>query len=137
MLNSRKIATQLISAFAALLIFSCEEPKILELDFRVPPMLVSVSPSPGKVDVPVDTKIDVRFAENTADIRTIKSGFSVNGLSAADYTVTVQQWGHMQITPLIPLAPGTVYTMTLSTSITNYYGTPLEEPYTWSFTTAN
>jgi len=103
-----------------------------------PPTVVSTSPEADAICVDEDTPISATFSD-VMDASTITAGSftlvtndtPVSGsvsYNSITYTAT--------FTPDVDLAGSTIYTVTLSTAITDAAGNPLASAYSWSFTTA-
>jgi len=100
-----------------------------------PPTVSNTSPEDGAVDVRIDIAITATFndAMNSSTITTESfalAGSDVSGTITYDsdiYTAT--------FTPYANLEYDHTYTATLSTDITDEAGNPLEEDYSWSFST--
>lgn len=96
------------------------------------PTILSVTPGDGAVNVPINTSITVTFS-TSMDIPLSTTG-TLQGISG---TITYHDADHTAtITPSVPLAYSTKYTLTIPKGVVNdISGNPLREDYTWSFTT--
>ncbi len=116
--------------------------RVNDSDVYVAPITVNVLdvvPAPGASGVPVNTTISAAFDDNI-DLGTINTGtFSVNSASIpVNGTFVYDQLGRIvTFTPSTLLATDTLYTVELTTDITNNAGERLTSLYTWSFNTAS
>jgi hypothetical protein len=101
-----------------------------------PPTVVSTVPANAAIDVAVATNATATFSEpmNPATITTatftLKQGVTpVAGVVSYGGTTAV-------FNPSSDLAPGTVYTATITTGATDLAGNAIASNYVWSFTTA-
>jgi hypothetical protein len=102
----------------------------------IPPSVAHTSPNMGALNVPTNSLVAVFFDEdmNAGSINTLT--FTLSG--GVNGTVTYDEDSRAAIfRPLTELAPGTIYTATLSTGIQDAVGNPLADDYTWSFTTGS
>src|SRR6202011_3944656 len=100
------------------------------------PMVVSVTPANGATAVPVASLLTATFnkAMNPTTLNT--STFAVTGPAGASVTGTVTYSGTTAtFTPATLLAANSMYTATISTSVTDAIGTALANNFVWSFTT--
>ena len=95
------------------------------------------SPAPGATDVADTATVSARFDEpvlgvSAASVRLEQAGAPV--LGTVTYTESTRT---ARLSPDVPLAPSTAYTVTLTAAITDAAGNPLAgAPVTWTFTTA-
>jgi len=109
----------------------------------LPATVVSTSPANNAVGVSTNSAISATFSRAMNPSTINSSSFTVSGpsgpakkpSSVIQGTVTYSS-GTATFTPATALAVGTVYTATLSTSITDANGKPLAQPVSWIFTTA-
>jgi len=104
-----------------------------------PPVVAVVSPTNGATDVSIDAPVLIRFSERI-DPATLQGGFSlVDPLAQAvgGYAAIVRDDSVIAFTHSQPLAYATTYTLTLSTTLTDWNGNALAAPYISSFTTGN
>ncbi len=99
----------------------------------VPPAVVSITPSDQAVDAAVGSKIVIVFNKELAPA-------SVNEGTVTLSNATVQlaydsATATVELTPTIPLAYGTTYTVTVTTAVTDAAGTPMQESFNASFAT--
>ncbi len=102
----------------------------------VTPVVMSTLPANGAIGVPVAQAISATFNEvmNTATIDA--STVTVTGPGGASVTGAVTYSGtKATFTPNAALAPGTLYTGTITTGAANPTGTGLATNYVWTFTT--
>jgi methionine-rich copper-binding protein CopC len=101
----------------------------------IPPTVVSTTPADADIDIAVNTVISARLSE-PVDCATVNIlSFLVNGGGAITGTVACSG-SDISFTPAADLANGTVYTVSLTTAITDLAGNPLAANENWSFTTA-
>src|SRR3989449_635194 len=114
-------------------------PLIWSFTTAVAPTVTAQAPAPGATGVPFNTTVTATFSKamNAASITTATFHLRAAG-SAADVpaTVTVNAAGTLAtLTPSSPLAAGTVYTVTVTGSVTDVAGTVLGTNVAWSFAT--
>jgi methionine-rich copper-binding protein CopC len=98
-----------------------------------PPTVVSTEPASSQADVELDATISVVFSEPLDAATVDASSFTI---SPGSGTVAVSG-SSATLTPDGSLTPGTVYTVTLSTTITDLAGNQMAAEYVWTFTTAD
>lgn len=97
------------------------------------PNVEETTPADKDVSVPVNSDTKVTFCK-PMDTTVTEGAFSFS--PHIDFTVSWSDYNAVAtITPTIPLDYGTTYTVTISTEALSFAGYPLEEPYTFSFTT--
>jgi len=102
----------------------------------VPPTITARSPASGATGVAVDAPVTIHFSETmnpatiqSSSFRLAQGGSAVSGtVSAGSLSAT--------FTPSSSLAPGTTYTVTVTTAVQDDEGVPLASENAWSFTTA-
>lgn len=99
-----------------------------------PPSVTAVSPQGGVTDVAPTSSISVAFSEaiNPSTLSETSFLLRTGGISVAG---TVSNGS--TFTPLSPLEPGTAYTATITTAVTDVAGNHLAADYTWGFTTSS
>ena len=112
---------------------------VLDLEVAaVGPSVASIDPETGAIDVRRVTPINIRFSEPVAKgsfdergiVLTAAQGSSVEGSQSVSLDGT-----QATFLPLQPLAADTVYTTTVSSSITGLTGLPIQGDLTFAFTT--
>src|SRR2546425_1169126 len=107
----------------------------------VAPTVIARSPAPGAINVPLNTTVTATFSKPMAAASITTASFTLRAAGAAadaPATVTLDATGTIAtLTPTSPLALGTVYTATVSGTVTDAIGTPLGTNVAWSFTTTN
>src|SRR5207302_1889110 len=107
----------------------------------VAPTVIARSPAPGASNVPLNTTVTATFSKPMASATITTASFTLRAAGAAadvPATVTLDATGTIAtLTPTSPLALGTVYTATVSGTVTDVIGTPLGTNVAWSFTTTN
>ncbi|NPV05479.1 MAG: hypothetical protein HPY67_12190 [Syntrophaceae bacterium] len=102
----------------------------------VPPTITGRNPASGATGVAVDTPITVTFSETMNPATIHSSSFRLaQGGSAVSGTVSPGSLS-AAITPSSSLAPGTTYTVTVTTAVQDDEGVALASENSWSFTTA-
>src|SRR2546425_320376 len=105
----------------------------------VRPTVTAQAPPNGAVNVPLNTTVSATFSKpmNAATITTATFTLRAAGAAAnVPATVTLNAAGTIAtLTPTAPLALGTVYTATVSGTVTDVAGTTLGADSVWSFTT--
>ncbi|PIU56283.1 MAG: hypothetical protein COS88_03045, partial [Chloroflexi bacterium CG07_land_8_20_14_0_80_51_10] len=96
-----------------------------------PSAVISVSPTDGAIDVPVDTSISVSFSE-PMDKASVGGAFSIKPEVSGKFG-----WGDNRLTldPTNDLAYGTTYKVIVATGARDLAGNGLAADHTWSFTT--
>ena len=101
-----------------------------------PPAIEYTNPINDSVDVPVNSSIFVTFSEDidpsTLDDNSMSLNNGVSGTVNYDPSTKVATF-----TPSNNLSFETNYTVTLTTDILDLAGNPLQEAFSWSFTTAS
>src|SRR5207253_2597147 len=104
------------------------------------PTVIAQAPPNGATNVPLTTTVTATFSKpmNAATITTATFTLRAAGAAAnVPATVTLNAAGTIAtLTPTAPLALGTVYTATVSGTVTDVVGTALGTNVAWSFTTA-
>ena len=102
-----------------------------------PPSVLSTSPVNNEVDIAIDTSITVTFSEfmqsssiNPVNFILFKESIPITG--TVNYSNDSKT---AAFTPSLNLEYSASYTVTLTPGITDLAGNPLEDNYTWSFTT--
>src|SRR3989454_775499 len=107
----------------------------------VAPTVIARSPAPGAINVPLNTTVTATFSKPMAAASITTASFTLRAAGAAadaPATVTLDATGTIAtLTPTSPLSLGTVYTATVSGTVTDVIGTPLGTNVAWSFTTTN
>jgi hypothetical protein len=98
------------------------------------PTVSSVTPTNGATGVDIGTQISALFSEPVDCLTVNGSSFVING-GAVGGTVSCSN-DSASFSPSAPLANSTVYTATLSTTVSDQAGNPMAAGYSWSFTTA-
>jgi hypothetical protein len=107
-----------------------------------PPLVTSVSPVNGAIDINTGTTLDVVFNEamNSSTITSstieLRSGSTVVSATVTYNTTSLSA----TLTPSSPLSPSTIYTATVkggASGVKDAAGNALASDYTWSFTTAS
>ena len=97
------------------------------------PNVEETEPADEDVSVPVDSKTEATFCK-PMDTTATEGAFSFS--PHVDFTISWSDYNTVAtLTPTQPLEYGTTYTVTISTEALSFAGYPLEEPYTFSFTT--
>ncbi len=99
------------------------------------PALCSVFPAGGTQGVAVDTVISATFSAAMSSTSITQSSFTLSGPSGAVEGSVSYNDNTAVFSPDANLAYETTYTATLSDTITDDLGFPLETGYSWSFTT--
>jgi len=103
------------------------------------PTVTAVTPTNGSTFVSLTGSVTATFSRAMDTTTLTPSSFTVAtaGGSPAPATVTYNSATNTAIlTPTGLLAGGAVYTATVATTVKAADGTPLTQPYTWTFTTA-
>src|SRR5437660_3843727 len=95
----------------------------------VAPTVIARSPAPGAINVPLNTTVTATFSKPMAAASITTASFTLRAAGAAadvPATVTLDATGTIAtLTPTSPLALGTVYTATVSGTVTDAIGTPM------------
>jgi hypothetical protein len=101
------------------------------IDLR-PATVTGTDPANLDTGVSPHRPVSATFSKSM-DPASLDGHFTIAGVSGS---VTYTETTHTAVfTPAGPLAGNTLYTATLSTGVTDSYGVPLADPYSWSFTT--
>ncbi len=101
-----------------------------EIDTTLP-IIISISPSNGEKNVPVNSSIIVTFSEPMDELSINNSTFIVNGIIGS---ITYQ--GTQAIfTPSSNLVKNMTYTVTITTGVKDLSGNAIKQNYLWSFDT--
>ena len=102
------------------------------------PVVMAVSPPSAAMQVVRETTIEAAFNENILPASVNANTFIVTPGGGAPIagTRTVNN-AIVTFTPSVPLAYGTIYTVRLTTGITDLEGAPLAQEKSWSFATVN
>ncbi len=100
------------------------------------PTVVSTTPAAGATDVDVDAIISATFSEPVANITSATFSVTPAGGTPIDGSLEVVN-EVVTFTPAEPMEIGTIHTARLTTAITDLFGEPLAQDFTWTFTTAN
>jgi len=104
---------------------------------NTPPTIISVVPVNASSTASTTTKISATFSE-TMNAATISSASFTLKQGSTAVTGTVAYSGvTATFTPSAALLPGTLYSATITTSVTDVAGNALASNYAWSFTTAS
>ncbi|MGD9571839.1 MAG: Ig-like domain-containing protein [Thermoleophilia bacterium] len=103
------------------------------------PAVAARTPAPDATGVAVDANVTATFSEPVAAASVTATSFtltpSAGGLPVAAGVSRAPAANAATLDPAAPLAPGTRYTVTLTTEVTDLAGLPLT-PDSWTFTTA-
>jgi glucose/arabinose dehydrogenase/PKD repeat protein len=103
------------------------------------PTVTSTTPAGGATGVALNAPITVRFSEGLAAGTVTAANLELRGPGGTlvGRTVTYDATGHAAtITPSVPPAASTLYTVTVRTGVTDVAGNPLAADHQFSFTTA-
>ena len=103
-----------------------------------PPTVISTIPVNGAANVPFNQAVSITFSEamNPATISSTTFNLAGPGGTAIAGLVTYATIGNAAtFTPTADLAPGTVFTATVTTGATDLAGNALVSNYVWTFTT--
>ncbi len=95
------------------------------------PTIQSVSPIPNSSDILVNEEISITFSESMLQLAT-EAAFSINPSAFG-----VISWNEniLEFDPNSELEYNTTYTIAIDSTATDLAANPLDEPYSWSFTT--
>ena len=103
----------------------------------MPPAIISTYPSNGLTGVPFNIAVTASFSEDI-DVSTINTS-TFQLIRLADQTpiqgIVFFTNGEAFFVPQTDLEALTEYTAVITTGVTDLAGNPLEDNYTWSFTT--
>lgn len=117
-------------------ILSCAGPATDEGDITSP-TVISTYPATAATGVFLNSYVSAKFSEAMDPATITDMTFTLyNGSSAAAGTVVLNTVGTTAtFSPLTNLISGTVYTATVTTGAMDLAGNPIENAYSWSFTT--
>ena len=98
-----------------------------------PPTVVSTTPVTGATNVPTNAAVSVTFSENVDSASVTNAAFTLSGGSTGTIVVS---GATATLTPTSPMAPNSVITATVSSTVRDRAGNRLAAPVSWSFTTA-
>lgn len=100
----------------------------------IAPTVVARSPVIDDTDVPLGATVDVKFSEQVLGVSDTSMTLEQAGIPVLASVAYFPASRVASLTPNVPLAPNTVYTAKLSSTIADGSANPLA-PLTWSFTT--
>ena len=105
------------------------------MDDSVSPTVTQAAPANGSIDLDLTEVIGVRFSE-PVDVTTLNSGsISLTGSGSIDTIISPSEQGLLvYLVPKFALLPGTTYTLSLTSAITDTAGNALA-PFSSQFTT--
>ena len=105
------------------------------IDDTISPTITATFPNNNQIDISVDAAITVTFSEDmdsttiTSDTFLVNDGFNqINGTMVYCDNIAT-------LSPLSSLDYDTTYTVTITNVVTDFVGNPIENNYSWSFTT--
>jgi hypothetical protein len=105
---------------------------------NMPPSVVAMSPDDADERVPLNKIITASFDELLDEATVTSDSFVVVGpglLPVAGVLAYDDIEGIVSFVPLLNFAPSTMYTVTITTAVTDFTGNPLAGEEVWSFTT--
>jgi hypothetical protein len=134
--SSRPTYTSMfLSFFFLLLLFSCQDnstnPKIID---KTGPTIVSVSPAGGTTNQPISQDISVTFSETISETSINANTFFIEPTVSCTISFSNEN-RTVTFAPSTDLDYSTTYTVTLKTEIQDVAGNPMENDYSWQFTT--
>lgn len=106
-----------------------------EFSFETEPMAIrNTSPSSGQVFVDFSTNLRIHLSFNTYIVRsTLVPAWSIVPPASGQFVWNDNTFVYFQ--PSAPLAPNTMYTITIGTAIQDLHGSTLSGPYSFAFVT--
>ena len=101
----------------------------------VPPTVTITSPANGATGIARTTTINARFSENIDSATLTSSSFYVNGGAVTGAISYDSSSYYATFTPSSPLSYSTLYTVTITTAVTDTDSTPMASDKVWTFTT--
>lgn len=102
----------------------------------IPPTITAVTPINGAIDVARNSAISVDFSEGLNPSTVNAASFILSNASGSVPGTVIYNGQSAVFTPLLELQDSTLYTATLTASISDLAGNTLTSNYAWSFTTA-
>lgn len=136
-MKAKKLITNFAFAFFAfvILLSGCAKDDFEKIEF-VCPLVISTDPVNGATSVALNKIITVTFNE-AMDASTITSTTFIVNLGTTAVAGTISYAGTTAtFIPASPLAPNTIYTARVTTSVKDISGNALQEDYVWSFSTS-
>ncbi len=100
------------------------------------PVVLTVTPANGASGVPITQVVTATFSKPMNAVTLNANTFLVIGPGGATVSGTVGYSGTTaSFTPTVSLAPGTVYTATITTGAQDLFALPIAANFVWSFTT--
>jgi hypothetical protein len=131
-MKTRKIIRTIAIAFV-FIISGCSKDDVQDAKGESP-VVASVNPENGTLNVPLDKTISVVFSQEMKAATFDASSFTVQGTTAVAGTVSVSG-KTATFSPTAPLTANTTYTGTIKTTVQNVFGQALEANYVWTFST--
>jgi hypothetical protein len=131
-MKTRKIIRTIAIAFV-FIISGCSKDDVQDAKGESP-VVASVNPENGTLNVPLDKTISVVFSQEMKASTFDASSFTVQGTTAVAGTVSVSG-KTATFSPTAPLTANTTYTGTIKTTVQNVFGQALEANYVWTFST--
>lgn len=101
---------------------------------RTPPRVVSATPPANAVNVPVDSRIEVRFSERV-DRRSVESSLFVTPYMG-DLEVKVRG-SRVELKRSRPLREDATYVITIGSDVRDLRSNPMGQSFTWAFATGD
>lgn len=98
------------------------------------PIVTSVNPENGTLNVPLDKKISVTFNQEMKASTFDSTTFTIQGSTLVAGTVSFNGQT-ASFTPTTALTANTTYTGTIKTKVQNVFGQVLQNDYVWTFST--
>ena len=102
----------------------------------VAPMITTRFPEIDDSGIQVSANVTVRFTEPIIGLSTTSMTLDQGGTLVPATVTYLPNVPAARLTPSAPLAPGTIYTITLTSAITDASGNALAQPASWHFETS-
>ncbi|MBW4362257.1 Ig-like domain-containing protein [Flavobacterium taihuense] len=133
-MNTKKLFSTIVMA-VVVLISGCSKDDSEQATGEAP-IVSSVNPENGTLNVPLDKTISVVFNQEMKASTFDSSSFTIKGTTSVAGTVSMI--GKIaSFTPTTALTANTTYTGTIRTTVQNTFGQTLETDYVWTFSTGN
>jgi hypothetical protein len=102
------------------------------------PVITGRTPAPGATDVAMGTGVTITFNESVDPSSVTAASVRLYAAGSPDISATRTVNGAtVTLTPGAPLTASTVFTVNVSTTVTDLAGNPLAAPDSWTFTTTS
>ena len=131
-MNTKNLFSAIAMA-VVVLISGCSKDDVQQTNGESP-IVASVNPENGTLNVPLNKTISVNFNQEMKASSFDQASFTLQGTTLVAGTVSFSG-KTASFTPTAPLASNTTYTGTIKTTVQNMMGKSIEADYVWTFST--